>query len=171
MLDRDEIQRGLNSLSTSQRQDIEQRAKEQAIAMETRYPRLANSSVLDAWNDTLIDQLVTDFAELPCPALQPDGSCSIYEFRPVTCRTMGIPSEDHGLVQGACEIQTAVPLIQLSRSLRKEETMLAEKETLALTHHAQRTGQSSEELLLPYGFLADVLNRGRETLEPGDHTS
>lgn len=158
MLDRAEIQRGLYRLPQSQRDRIEQRATEQAIAMETRYPRLKNSCVLDEWDDRLIDQLVTDFAEFPCPALQPDSSCGIYESRPITCRTMGIPSNEKGLVQGACEIQSAVPLIQLSRSLREEETTLAEKEALALTRYAQCNGQSGEELLLQYGFLAGVLN-------------
>ncbi len=158
MLDREEIQRGLGRVPAGRRQAIEQLAKEQADAMEIRYPRLRQSCMLDEWDDALIDQLVTDFAELSCPALQTDDSCGIYESRPITCRTMGIPPNEKGLVQGACEIQTAVPLIQLSRVLREEETRLAEKEALALTHHAQRSGQSGEELLLPYGFLAGIQN-------------
>ena len=38
--------------------------------MQIRYPRLKHSYLLDEWEDSVIDQLVTDFAELPCPALQ-----------------------------------------------------------------------------------------------------
>lgn len=121
--------------------------------METRYPRLKNSCVLDEWGDTFIDQLVTEFAELPCPALQSNGSCSIYESRPMTCRTMGIPSEEQGLVQGACEIQTFVPIRRISPSIREQERHLAHQEAAALDQLRQERKAEGEEILLAYGFV------------------
>jgi hypothetical protein len=36
----------------------------------------------------------------------------VYEFRPITCRTMGVPVESDGMVHGACNVQTAVPIIR-----------------------------------------------------------
>jgi Fe-S-cluster containining protein len=121
--------------------------------MEARYPNLKNSCVLDKWDDALIDQLVTDFAELPCPALQPDGSCGIYESRPITCRTMGIPTEEQGLVQGACEIQTFVPIRRLPPPIRDQERQLAHREAAALDRLRQQRKAEGEEILLAYGFV------------------
>src|SRR5262249_30830333 len=115
-----------------QREDIEQRAQRQAASMERCYPSLKRSSSLDEWDDAVIDQLVTEFAELPCPALGDDGSCRIYETRPVTCRTMGIPSAENSVVHGACEVQTFVPIKRLSQSIIEQEQHLAHQEAHAL---------------------------------------
>lgn len=153
ILDREEIHRGLDRLLAHERHDIEQRAREQIIAMQIRYPRLKHSCLLDEWDDGVIDQLVTDFAELPCPALQSDGSCGIYESRPVTCRTMGIPFEEQGLVQGACEIQTFVPIRQLSLSIREQERQLTHQEGVALNQLRQQRKVEGEEILLAFGFV------------------
>jgi len=121
--------------------------------MQIRYPRLKHSYLLDEWEDSVIDQLVTDFAELPCPALQSDGSCGIYASRPVTCRTMGIPFEEQGLVQGACEIQTFVPIKQLSSSIREQERQLTHQEAVAVDRLRQQHKTEGEEILLAYGFV------------------
>lgn len=141
------------ALVSEQRQGIERRARRQLDAIERRYPQLGASPFLDGWDDRVVDDLVSQFADLPCPALQADGSCGVYAYRPATCRTMGIPTDEQGLVQGACEVQTAVPLIRLSRALREEEDRLAEKEAAALDSIRERTGTQGEEMLLQYGFL------------------
>jgi Fe-S-cluster containining protein len=109
--------------------------------------------MLDEWDDAVIDQLVTEFAELPCPALQLDGSCGIYDSRPMTCRTMGIPIEEQGLVQGPCEIQTFVPIKRLSPSIREQEQQLAHHEAVALEQCRRQLKTEGEEVLLPFGFI------------------
>ena len=119
-------------------------------------PRLADDPFIDHWPDQTIDALVERYRGLPCPALQTDGSCGLYAFRPLACRSMGIPTDVDGTTQGACEVQTFVPLVRLSRSLREEEDRLAETEAdalAALRHQAPTTG---EELLLPFAFLENV---------------
>lgn len=152
-LDVQELQRGLAALALEQRQAVEQHARRQLVAIERRYPQLATSPFLDEWDDRVVDELVAQFAELPCPALQVDGSCGVYAYRPITCRTMGIPLDEQGLIQGACEVQTAVPLVRLSRSLREEEDRLAEKEAAALSAGCGQMGEQGEEVLLQYGFV------------------
>lgn len=152
-MDREEIHRGLGRLPLKERHDIERRAAEQVGAIETRYPRLKDSYMLDEWDDAVIDQLVTEFAELPCPALQSDGSCGIYESRPMTCRTMGIPFEEQGLAHGPCEIQTFVPIRRLSSSIREQELQLARREAVALDQLRRRLKARGEEILLAYGFI------------------
>jgi hypothetical protein len=156
MLDRQEIQRGLRSLPHEQRRAIEQKAAQQATMIAASTPDLVHNRFIDHWPDRDTDRLVERYRELPCPALNSDGSCSLYAFRPLACRSMGIPSDVDGVVYGACAIQTSVPIVRLSRTLREEEDRLAgaEAEQLFLLRHQQ--GTDGEELLLPYAFLPDA---------------
>ena len=155
LLDVEELHRGLQRIPAIEREEIEARARRQRAAIEGRYPRLAIDPLLDHCPDDEIDQLVTQFADMPCPALQDDGSCGLYEFRPVTCRTMGIPSETAGTVHGACEIQTFIPLVKLSESLRAEEDRLAEEEARLLEAGKRMKAFRGDEVLLPYGFVME----------------
>lgn len=161
VLDIAELQRGLSEMDPARRATIQILARRHVAAIEARYPRLAESPWLDDWSDAEIDRLAAEFAELPCPALQPDGGCGVYSFRPVTCRMMGIPVEEEGTVHGACAVQTFVPLIRLSRSLRQEEEFLARQEAHELDHLRRDRRITGEEVLLPYGFLPE---RAPETL-------
>jgi hypothetical protein len=67
---------------------------------------------------------------------------------------MGIPTENRGLTQGACEVQTFIPILRLPSSFREEEDRLVQEEAAALDafHLARKT--AGEEVFLPYGFLA-----------------
>ena len=109
--------------------------------------------MLDGWPDQLTEQLAEQFQSLPCPALSSDGSCAVYAFRPLTCRSMGIPPDQDGCVEGACEIQTAVPIIRISPPFREEEDRLAGEESQQLTALRLKLQCQGEELLLPYAFL------------------
>ncbi|HXV68294.1 MAG TPA: YkgJ family cysteine cluster protein [Nitrospira sp.] len=161
ILDRQEIRRGLQFLPHEGRRMIEQEAAEQARLLSASHVRLTDHPFIDDWPDRDIDGVVKQFEHLACPALQADGSCRVYAFRPLVCRSMGIPPEVEGVVHGACAVQTAVPLIRLSETLRHEDANLsgAEAETLALLR--QEAGFQGEELLLPYAFLPDV-DEGRD---------
>lgn len=147
------LQEGLKRLSPARRMCIEGRAAEQVSALEATHPRLRQSRYLDRWPDRDIDQVAREFHRYPCPALGEDGLCELYEYRPITCRSMGIPTEDGGMVNGACEVQSFVPIVRLSSSLRAEEDALSLQEAQALDAHHSLTGTEGEELLLPYGFL------------------
>jgi Fe-S-cluster containining protein len=137
------------------RKEIERRAASQIAAIEVEFPRLRRSPILDDWDDSELDRVAERFADLPCPALGADGSCRVYAFRPLACRTMGIPVEEQTLVQGACEVQTAVPIVRLPHALREEETRLAEQEAAEIEALSRATRADGEEILLAYGFLAD----------------
>ena len=152
-LDALEIRRGFTEVPETIKHAIIARAQAQIATIEAAYPMLTSNPSLDEWADHTIDDMVEQFAHLPCPALGTDGSCSLYAYRPITCRTMGIPSETNGMVHGACTVQTAIPIIRLSPSLRTDLHQLAEDEAIALStlHSAQL--ESDDELLLPYGFV------------------
>ena len=153
LLDVHTLQQGLAGIPPDQRHRIEQRAIEQTVAMETAFPQLTHTDLLDNWSDQEIDRLATEFHHYPCPALEADGRCGVYDHRPLVCRSMGIPKEDHGLVHGACEIQTFIPIIRLPSAFRGEENRLAEEEAASLESLRQDTGSTGEEIFLPHGFL------------------
>jgi Fe-S-cluster containining protein len=154
LLDVHLLQEGLSHLPANQRERIEGRARSQAAAMEAAYPQLLKSRFLDHWPDTHIDRLVSQYHQAPCPALGDDGLCGLYEYRPLTCRSMGIPSEQEGVMSGACEVQTFIPIVRLSASIQAEEDELARQEAQALKSCRLAEKTEGEELLLPYGFLA-----------------
>lgn len=152
-LDALQLQRGLDTLPSLQRNAIVTRARAQVSALEAAYPNLLSQPSLESWGDDTIDELVEHFADVPCPALAPDGTCDVYAFRPITCRTMGIPIESDGMVQGACTVQTAVPIVHLSPTFRIEMERLAEHEAVGLSVLGKNQPNSGDELFLPYGFL------------------
>ncbi len=148
-----ELHRGLSQLPSDNRTAIVRRAREQIAALELAYPDLRSTPNLDEWEDSRIDVIVERFADLPCPALAIDGRCSVYAFRPITCRTVGVPVESDGMVHGACTRQTAVPIIRPSPSVRTELDRLAEDEAVALSILRQAQPEAGDERLLPYGFV------------------
>ena len=148
-----ELHRGLNLLPSDKRTAIVTRARAQIASLELAYPDLRATPNLDEWDDSRIDAIVEHFAHLPCPALTSDGRCSVYTFRPITCRTMGVPVESDGMVHGACSVQTAVPIVRPSPSMRADYDRLAEGEAVALSILRRAQPEAGDELLLPYGFV------------------
>jgi Fe-S-cluster containining protein len=155
-LDVDRLQEGLKTLPPDRREYIERRANEQVSLFETAYPRLRQSPYLDGWSDTDIDRMVSDFHQSPCPSLGEDGLCLLYEYRPLACRSMGIPTEEEGVVTGACAVQTFVPIVRLSAALRAEENALSQQEAQALETDNSIRGPEDEELMLAYGLLRHI---------------
>lgn len=155
ILDAQIIQDGLARMDAEPRRLIEQRAQAQTAAMEAAAPKLRQTVLLDDWGDTEVDRLVEQFRDVPCPALESDGRCAVYSHRPLVCRSMGIPTDDQGLTQGACEVQTFIPIRPVSAPLREEENRLAQEEAATLHALRRSVGIAGEELLLPYGFVTN----------------
>ena len=153
LLDVQTLREGLASLQPEHRHRIEQRAIKQTTAMEISFPQLTKSDLIDDWPDQEIDRLATEFHHHPCPALEENGRCGVYQHRPLVCRSMGIPTEDNGLAHGACDIQTFIPILRLPSSFREEEDRLAQEETASLDALRQATRSTGEEVFLPYGFI------------------
>jgi len=153
LLDVHTLQQGLAGLQPDHRHRIEQRAIEQTAALEAAFPQLTRTDLLDNWSDQEIDRLVKEFHHQPCPALEADGRCGLYHYRPLVCRSMGIPTEDRGLAHGACEVQTFIPILRLPSAFREEEDRLAQEEAASLETLRRATGSTGDEVFLPYGFL------------------
>lgn len=147
------LQEGVRHLPADERERIEGRAAEQIRALEAAYPRLAPSPSLNRWSDEEIDRAVSAFADVPCPALRDDGRCSLYAFRPLSCRSMGIPTREGSMVNGACAVQTFVPIVRLSAQLEAEEQELAALEAAELDALPEVAAEG-EEILIPYAFVS-----------------
>lgn len=155
ILDRREVQRGLRTLPDEHRNRIERTAAEQVTAITVAAPRLNRNHFIDQWPEDDIDRLIERFDAWPCPALENDGTCGLYEFRPLVCRSMGVPQDDGGFVSGACAVQTSVPLIRPSKVFRDEENHLAGMEAVEIETLRHQLGIEGEELFLPYAFIQD----------------
>ncbi|MCP9456615.1 MAG: hypothetical protein NNA18_10965 [Nitrospira sp.] len=162
ILDRVQIQQGLGGLEPEKRRSIVQRALDQTRLIEQAAPVLTRNLFIDQWADHDIDALVEQFSHLECPALLSDGSCAVYPFRPLTCRSMGIPQAVGTTVEGACAVQTAVPLVQLPLFYREEENHLLQEEANLLMHQMILEATEGEEILLPYAFLAERISEAVE---------
>lgn len=156
ILDRHEIQRGLRRLPDEQRKRIERTAAEQVTALTAAAPQLNANRFIDQWAEEDIDRIIQRFETWPCPALEQNGTCGLYEFRPLVCRSMGVPQDDGICVDGACAVQTAVPLIRVSKAFREEENHLAGMEAEEIEALRLRTGIVGEELFLPYAFIRSL---------------
>ncbi|MGC4097737.1 MAG: hypothetical protein QM706_11525 [Nitrospira sp.] len=62
-------------------------------------------------------------------------------------------------VSGACVVQTAVPFIRLSKTVREEENRLAKMEAEAIEVLRRQQRAEGEEMFLPYAFLSDLDTR------------
>ncbi len=156
ILDRQALRLGLRTLPDEHRKRIERTAAEQVSALTAAAPQLNTNRFIDQWPEEESRQLIERFDIWPCPALEQNGSCGLYQFRPLVCRSMGVPPEDGGCVSGACAVQTAVPLIRLSKTIREEENHLAGMEAEEIEALRRHDGAEGEELFLPYAFLSDA---------------
>lgn len=67
------------------------RARQQWAEMATAFPGDPASGRLSD-DDAARERFFAVFAALPCPALAPvSGACELYDSRPVSCRTFGLP--------------------------------------------------------------------------------
>jgi Fe-S-cluster containining protein len=77
---------GLARLHPARRRKIIRKAEEIVAASE--HPDLRETSPLEK------DKFFSRTAETPCPNLDNQGRCMIYEHRPLVCRTFGLPLRD-----------------------------------------------------------------------------
>lgn len=74
-------------------------ARAEAVAAATDHPNLREVS--EAEREAFFERT----ENLPCPALDDEGRCSIYEFRPLVCRTFGLPIREGSRYIGEeCEL-------------------------------------------------------------------
>jgi Fe-S-cluster containining protein len=105
-LDALRLQRGLAELAVTDPERaarVRERGTSAAARLAADFPGDAATGVLDEGEEA--DARFADYAnDEPCPVLDPvDGTCDLYESRPITCRAFGPPiRSEQGL--GVCEL-------------------------------------------------------------------
>jgi len=88
---------GLETIEPALRADLVARSTQ--IVAETAHPVLRESDSKEK------AAFFRRAGEVPCPALGPRGECRIYAFRPLACRTFGLPLREGPSYRGEeCEL-------------------------------------------------------------------
>lgn len=105
------VREGVASLPYPVRVAVEQRARVQVGGMARSEPGFEFPWDVSRIEESRFDALVDAQAGEPCPALDFEGRCLIYEWRPMICRVMGLgmrTGSGAGLANG-CPIQDDFP--------------------------------------------------------------
>lgn len=96
------ISRHLRRLTPEKQVELRRRAE----AYRPQRRRLLAGRARERWAQRVVGRLPLEGLRLPCPALDPNGTCSIYEARPLVCRQFGMPlyNPQRPGVLGACEL-------------------------------------------------------------------
>ena len=107
-LDAIRLREGLAKLETQDPERaarIRRRVRDTVVRLSEDYPGDPMSGILDEDDTDEAAKRWDDFANAePCPVLDPaTGTCELYEYRPVTCRTFGPALKSDGDL-GHCEL-------------------------------------------------------------------
>lgn len=93
LLDAYLLQTGFSQLPENRQQAIRLKAEGRLRQLRTEWPDLHHPYLLNHLPDELWTEMPED-DETPCPLLDERGVCLIYDYRPMICRTHGLPNID-----------------------------------------------------------------------------
>lgn len=94
LLDAFLLQQGLARLPAAVQKRVRERARTRLAELQVAWPAFGPPFVLN----TMADEHWTEMPEddpTPCPLLGDDGRCLVYAWRPMICRTHGLPNLDY----------------------------------------------------------------------------
>lgn len=94
LLDACLLQNGFMQLPLQMQHQIAVKAKPRIMAVRTLWPDFEAPFLLNGYPEEQWDLVMPDDDETPCPLLDEQGHCLIYDSRPMTCRLHGIPLVD-----------------------------------------------------------------------------
>jgi len=104
------VRAGVEALPHEQQRAVRQRADALLTRMREAEPGWDGGAIGDIGEDRF-DALADRLADAPCPCLDENGACLIYQYRPLVCRTMGLSMQTRGdrIIENACPIQDEFP--------------------------------------------------------------
>lgn len=106
-LDAWRLRRGFSALALREPElaaQVKMRAQEQWRLLRDHFPGDRATGAFVA-SDEAREGFCQAFAHLPCPVLEPStGCCLLYEARPLSCRSFGLPCRYGAEVLPACEL-------------------------------------------------------------------
>ncbi|MEP7326709.1 MAG: YkgJ family cysteine cluster protein [Gemmatimonadota bacterium] len=105
------VRAGVKSLPLDRQRDVRHRAERQVAMMQEAEPGWDGEFAITDIGDERFDAVAERMKGEPCPCLDDDGACMIYQDRPLVCRTMGLPMDaaNHRIIENACPIQEQFP--------------------------------------------------------------
>jgi Fe-S-cluster containining protein len=107
-LDAHRLRRGLTALTLTDPERaarVLQRALAAVARMAPEFPGDPVTGLLLAGGEEGEKQFADSDDDEPCPALDPtEGTCDLYDWRPMTCRVFGPPVRTHSTAVGICEL-------------------------------------------------------------------
>ncbi len=94
LLDACYLKSGFDRLDPEVKASVLGKARERLLTMQSLWPEFAAPYVLNYRPEEEWELLMPDDDETPCPLLADDGTCLVYDHRPMTCRLHGLPLVD-----------------------------------------------------------------------------
>lgn len=88
------LKRGFDRLPISVQQAVQLKAVAPLLELASRWPEFIRPWTLNHIPEQTWDEMMPEEDERPCPLLSAEGSCLVYDQRPMTCRLNGIPLID-----------------------------------------------------------------------------
>lgn len=138
-LDAEQLREGLAMVEADIAQRILTRAAESHARLRAEFPGDLTTGLL--FTEPQHEEAFAEFAnDEPCPVLDPDtGTCDLYAFRPVQCRTFGPPVRDAEEQLTVCELCFVdAPTEEVARCEMDQSWRPLEDELIAVAE--QQTG-------------------------------
>ena len=160
LLDAYLLQQGFNTLTTEQQNGVLALVDQRVHQLQHQWPEFQSPYILNhlphqQWQEMPEDDLT------PCPLLDADGLCMVYQYRPLTCRLHGVPHVDIDgelFSESYCSLNfTDIDPLTLNE-LRGSFRQLFRREVELLSQFSlQLTGRSQTELdtFIPTALLID----------------
>lgn len=105
------VRDAVRALTPDRRLPLMERAREQVARMEALAGALPPPHDLSGLDEVILDSVTNRMEAEPCPALDAEGRCLIYRFRPMVCRLMGLGlvTPRGEVMENACPIQDGFP--------------------------------------------------------------
>lgn len=94
LLDACLLRDGFMRLSFQQQLNVVGKSEQRITSVRTFWPDFEAPFLLNCYPEEQWDQAMPDDDETPCPLLDEQGNCLLYDSRPMTCRLHGVPLVD-----------------------------------------------------------------------------
>lgn len=147
-------------LPQATRRSVLVRSEERLLQLRQRWPGLDSPYLLNAMPDEEWTEMPED-DNTPCPLLDDNGFCLIYESRPLTCRLHGLPNIDSSgedFDGTVCTLHEGDPLSLPEETLRWRFREVFNQEIVMFRDFTERlAGRAYSELdtFIPLALLAD----------------
>lgn len=158
---------GLGALPNDIAAAVQTRAAAQLEQCAERLPTWASPWDVDALPEEVFDGLTEQLSKAPCPALEDDGGCAVYAYRPATCRMTGLAMDlgNGDRLDNECPIQGDSPAYA---ALPPVPYQLMDFEEIAAAHDELARAQGSRTTTVAGALVGDRCLKPGGTSTPAE---